>query len=110
MEPDVNNTVILEKTDILRTISGYLRDRFPALADVDATTPLLQSGAIDSLGAGERYERTIPTDLIARALVGRQRIARQRRRDAAEREMRRGRATGGSSPRGHQCPNHPKQS
>ena len=50
MEPDVNNTAILEKTDILRTIQGYLRDRFPALADVDATTPLLQSGAIDSLG------------------------------------------------------------
>jgi acyl carrier protein len=50
MEPDVNNTAILEKTDILRTIRGYLRDRFPALADVDATTPLLQSGAIDSLG------------------------------------------------------------
>jgi acyl carrier protein len=50
MEPDVSNTAILEKTDILRTISEYLRDRFPALADVDATTPLLQSGAIDSLG------------------------------------------------------------
>lgn len=40
----------LEKTAILRTICGYLRDRFPALADVDATTPLLHSGAIDSLG------------------------------------------------------------
>lgn len=50
MEPDVNNTAILEKTDILRTIRDYLRDRFPALADVDAATPLLQSGAIDSLG------------------------------------------------------------
>jgi len=50
MESDVNNTVMLEKTDILRTIRGYLRDRFPGLADVDETTPLLQSGAIDSLG------------------------------------------------------------
>jgi len=29
---------------------GYLRDRFPALANVEATTPLLQSGAVDSLG------------------------------------------------------------
>ena len=47
----MNNTAaILEKTAILRTIRGYLRDRFPALADVEATTPLLQSGAIDSLG------------------------------------------------------------
>jgi acyl carrier protein len=50
MEPDVNNAVILEKTDILRTIREYLRDRFPALSDVDAATPLLQSDAIDSLG------------------------------------------------------------
>ena len=47
----MNNTAAtLEKTDILRTICGYLRDRFPALAAVDATTPLLESGAIDSLG------------------------------------------------------------
>jgi acyl carrier protein len=47
----VNNTAAsLEKTDILRTIRDYLRARFPALADVDATTSLLQSGAIDSLG------------------------------------------------------------
>ena len=41
---------IPEKIDILCTIRGYLRSRFPALADVDATTPLLQSGSIDSLG------------------------------------------------------------
>ena len=40
----------LNKTDILHTIYDYLRDRFPALADVEATTPLLQGGAIDSLG------------------------------------------------------------
>ena len=47
----MNDTAVIpEKTDILRTIRGYLRDRFPALADVDADTPLLQSGAIDSLG------------------------------------------------------------
>ena len=45
-----NSAAGLEKADILRTIRGYLRDRFPALADVEATTPLLQSGAIDSLG------------------------------------------------------------
>ena len=45
-----NSAVGLEKTDILRTIRFYLRDRFPALIDVEATTPLLQSGAIDSLG------------------------------------------------------------
>lgn len=51
MESDVNNmAAVPEKTDILRIIRGYLRDRFPALADVDAGTPLLQSGAIDSLG------------------------------------------------------------
>lgn len=43
-------TASLDKADILRTIRGYLRDRFPALADVDATTSLLRSGAIDSLG------------------------------------------------------------
>ncbi len=46
----MNNAAAMEKTDILRTIRNYLRDRFPALADVDANTPLLQSGAIDSLG------------------------------------------------------------
>jgi acyl carrier protein len=45
-----NSNGSLEKTDILRTIHGYLRDRFPALADADATTSLLRSGAIDSLG------------------------------------------------------------
>jgi acyl carrier protein len=45
-----NSAAGLEKADILRTIGGYLRERFPALADVEATTPLLQSGAIDSLG------------------------------------------------------------
>ena len=45
-----NSAAGLEKTDILRAIHGYLRDRFPALADVEATTPLLHSGAIDSLG------------------------------------------------------------
>ena len=51
MEFDVNNTAAIpDKTDILRTISFYLRDRFPVLADVDADTQLLQSGAIDSLG------------------------------------------------------------
>jgi acyl carrier protein len=51
MESDVNNTAaIVDKSEILRTIRSYLRDRFPALADVDAATPLLQSGAIDSLG------------------------------------------------------------
>lgn len=43
-------TTTLQKPDIVRIISGYLRDRFPALAAVDATTPLLHSGAIDSLG------------------------------------------------------------
>ena len=47
----MNDTAVIPaNTDILRTIRGYLRDRFPALADVDAGTPLLQSGAIDSLG------------------------------------------------------------
>ena len=40
----------LTKTDILRIIRGYLRNRFAALADVEETTPLLQGGAIDSLG------------------------------------------------------------
>ena len=56
----------LEKTDILRTIRGYLRDRFPALAEVETTTPLLQSGAIDSLGflelmtfLSERFDITL---------------------------------------------------
>jgi len=51
MESDVDNSAAgLEKTDILRTIRLYLRNRFPALAEVEATTPLLHSGAIDSLG------------------------------------------------------------
>ena len=43
-------TANLERTDVLRTIHGYLQDRFPALANADATTSLLRSGAIDSLG------------------------------------------------------------
>jgi acyl carrier protein len=51
MESDVDHPAAgLNKTDVLHTIYGYLRDRFPALADVEATTPLLQGGAIDSLG------------------------------------------------------------
>lgn len=31
-------------------VYGYLRSRFPALANCDAQTPLIDSGALDSLG------------------------------------------------------------
>jgi acyl carrier protein len=61
-----NSAAALEKTEILHTIRGYLRDRFPALADAEATTPLLQSGAVDSLGflelmtfLSERFDITL---------------------------------------------------
>ena len=61
-----NSAAALEKIDILHTIRGYLRERFPALANVEATTPLLQSGAVDSLGflelmtfLSERFDITL---------------------------------------------------
>ena len=45
-----NSAASLGNADILHTIRGYLRNRFPALSDVEETTPLLEGGVIDSLG------------------------------------------------------------
>lgn len=36
--------------DVAETIFSYLRERFPALSDCDANTPLLENGVLDSLG------------------------------------------------------------
>jgi acyl carrier protein len=38
------------RSDIEATIYGYLEKRFPALGSCESDTPLLESGAIDSLG------------------------------------------------------------
>ena len=41
---------ILINDDVETIVYDYLRARFPALADCDADTPLIESGALDSLG------------------------------------------------------------
>ncbi|WP_291376233.1 acyl carrier protein [Devosia sp.] len=41
---------MLVEDDIESIVYGYLRERFPALADCDADTPLIETGALDSLG------------------------------------------------------------
>lgn len=38
------------RTEIDNVVYAYLMERFPKLADCDAETSLLESGAIDSLG------------------------------------------------------------
>ena len=38
------------RDDVAATIETYLTSRFPALGRLEADTPLLSSGAVDSLG------------------------------------------------------------
>jgi acyl carrier protein len=40
----------MTETEIVDVILAYLRERFPALAAVQPTTPLLEGGQVDSLG------------------------------------------------------------
>ncbi|MBX9840655.1 MAG: acyl carrier protein [Xanthobacteraceae bacterium] len=54
------------RSDIETVLYPYLTTRFPALGDCHADTPLLESGAIDSLGIlelmtflGERFGITL---------------------------------------------------
>ncbi len=55
--------MIDDRANTTDLVYAYLRERFPALHDVAADTPLLTSGAVDSLGMldlmmflGERFE------------------------------------------------------
>jgi len=53
---------VMEQDDVEGVLYAYLESRFPALAPCDADIPLLEGGAVDSLGflelmmfLGERF-------------------------------------------------------